>query len=153
MINMEEILLREEETKKVLKILILEEGGLRITPLIWKMLMIYLKNFSGAEILLLGSLMMMKTFLEGTLVIQALEWWEEVWHRRKIMGLKNNKKIEMILLRNLEWGLMMKIFSAEDLVEVWWAVAWWVVTISKHSLLIVLAAWEVVWEHLSVNKL
>ena len=34
------------------------------------------------------------------------------------MGLKNNKKIEMILLRNLEWGLMMKIFSAEDLVEV-----------------------------------
>jgi len=34
MINMEGILLREEETKKVHKIIILEEGGLHITPLI-----------------------------------------------------------------------------------------------------------------------
>ena len=30
---------------------------------------------------------------------------------------KNNKKIEMILLHNLEWALMMTIFSVEDSVE------------------------------------
>jgi hypothetical protein len=59
------------------------------------------------------------------------------------MVAKNNKKIEMILLRNLEWALMTMIFLVEDLVE----------AISKHSLLIVLAVWEVVWEHLLVNKL
>jgi hypothetical protein len=33
------------------------------------------------------------------------------------MGSKNNKKIEMILLLNLEWVLMMMIFSVVDLVE------------------------------------
>jgi hypothetical protein len=33
------------------------------------------------------------------------------------MVVKNNKKIEMILLHNLEWVLMMMIFSVEDLVE------------------------------------
>jgi hypothetical protein len=54
----------------------------------------------------------------------------------------------MILLLNLEWVLMMMIFSVVDLVE-----AWWVVAISKHSHLIILAVWEVVWEHLLVNKL
>jgi hypothetical protein len=54
----------------------------------------------------------------------------------------------MILLLNLEWVLMMMIFSVEDLAE-----AWWVVVNSKHSLLIVLAEWEVVWEPLLVNKL
>jgi hypothetical protein len=33
------------------------------------------------------------------------------------MVVKNNKKIEMILLLNLEWVLMMMIFSVEDLAE------------------------------------
>ena len=145
MINMEEILLREEETKKV-QTIILEEGGLLIIRLIWKMLMIYLKNSSEVEILLLGSLKMMMTSLEEALVNQVLEWWE-AWDSR-IMGSKNNKKIEMILLLNLEWVLMMMIFSVVDLVE-----AWWVVAIFNHSHLIVSAEWEAVWEHLLVNKL
>jgi|688.fasta_scaffold2651084_1 hypothetical protein len=64
------------------------------------------------------------------------------------MVAKNNKKIDMILFNNLEWVLMMTmIFLGEDLV------ADLVEAISKHSHLIVLAAWVVEWEHQLVNKL
>lgn len=157
MINMAEILLKEEATPKVRVIIILEEGVSNSITLIWKMLMIYLKNSLEAEILLLASLKMMMTSLEEALVaIQVLEWWV-IWDSRileeisdsRIIQLKNNKKIEMILLRNSEWALMTTtIFSVEDLAEAWWAVA-----SSNHSNQIVLAGWEVVWEHLWVNKL
>ncbi len=145
MINLVENLLKEVEAKKA-QAVILEEEVLLLILLIWKMLMIYLKNFSEAEILLLDSLMMMMTSFQEVSVIQVLEWWE-TWNS-KIMVAKNNKKIDMILFNNLEWVLMMTmIFLGEDLV------ADLVEAISKHSHLIVLAAWVVEWEHQLVNKL
>ena len=130
MINLVENLLKEVEAKKA-QAVILEEEVLLLILLIWKMLMIYLKNFSEAEILLLDSLMMMMTSFQEVSVIQVLEWWE-TWNS-KIMVAKNNKKIDMILFNNLEWVLMMTmIFLGEDLV------ADLVEAISKHSHLIVL---------------